>query len=179
MREEHSSRDTAARRHRESVPARIVAHRKRPRRLLDFGCGKSVDVEYFRSFGIDAEGYDPHYRPIDLPPLRGAFDLVVCTYVLNTLPPSARAEALAQMRRLLSARGRLVISVRDRVEVERERRPDWQPEADGWRTHRGTFQKGFDRSEVLELLAREGFVDPVVLRDHHGITVEAVLGRAV
>jgi SAM-dependent methyltransferase len=170
-----SSRETAAARRRESVPARIVAHRPRPRRLLDFGCGQSRDVEYYRSLGIDAEGYDPYHRPLELAPLAGAFDLVVCTYVLSTLPPAPREAALAQIRALLCPGGRLVLSVRDRDEVERERREDWIAEADGWRTHRGTFQRGFDLAETLALLAEAGFRQPLVLRAHHGITVEARL----
>jgi citrate synthase len=178
MTEELSSRKTAALRRRESVPARIVAHRRRPRRLLDYGCGRSRDVEYFRSLGIEAMGYDPFHAPIDLGPLAASFDLVMCTYVLGTLPPESRSAALAGVRRLLCPGGRLVVSVRDRIEVERERRASWLPEADGWRTHRGTFQKGFTRAEVLELLSQAGFTRPLVLRDHHGITVEAVLGPA-
>jgi SAM-dependent methyltransferase len=173
--EDPTSRETAADRDRESVPARIVAHRPRPARLLDFGCGQGRDLEYYRSLGISAEGYDPHWQPRELNAWAGAFDLVVCTYVLNTLPPEPRAAALADIRRVLAPGGRVIISVRDAAEVERERRPTWVRQLDGWRTHRGTFQKGFERDELIELLRIEGFIEPTVLRDHHGITIEAIL----
>ncbi len=171
---EPASRETAAPRKRESVPARLVVHRPRPRRLLDFGCGLSRDVAFFREHGIDAIGYDPYYHPRNLEGWSGGFEMVTCTYVLNTLPPFLRARVMDQIKRLLSSGGRLVLSVRTLSDVERERRPDWRPDEDGWRTHRGTFQKGFTLAGLLALLDEEGFVDPVILRKGHGLTVEAV-----
>jgi hypothetical protein len=53
--------------------------------------------------------------------------------------------------------------------------PTWVKQDDGWRTHRGTFQKGFESDELIELLRGQGFTRPLVLRDHHGITIEAHL----
>jgi hypothetical protein len=42
---------------------RVVAESARDasvRAVLDYGCGRGADVDYSRSLGIDAVGYDPH-----------------------------------------------------------------------------------------------------------------------
>lgn len=79
-------------------------------RVLDFGCGRGRDVEELVAQGYDAWGYDPHWSP-ERP--EGTFDTVVCTYVLNVLPPEGARAVLDAIRLLLrSPTGTAYITVR-------------------------------------------------------------------
>lgn len=101
---EHSWR-TAIARAKPSAPARWAEARGYLiGRVLDYGCGRGADVE---AFGLVA--YDPHWAP--LRPV-GAFDTVLCTYVLNVVDASTQREILADIASLLKPKGVAWISVR-------------------------------------------------------------------
>lgn len=50
---------------------------------LDYGCGKGTDVDFLNGKGIQTWRYDPHFFPDYVS--AGIHDVVLCTYVLNTL----------------------------------------------------------------------------------------------
>ncbi len=90
-------------------------------RILDYGCGRGVLLDAFRSLGHDAVGVERSDSPfqgttgilcgdlseLDLPP--GSFDLIVLWHVLEHLDEPAAT--LRQLHSLLRSDGRLVISV--------------------------------------------------------------------
>lgn len=79
------------------------------KRVLDFGCGRGQDAA---CLGIDR--YDPHFFP-DLP--RERPDIIVCSYVLNTLPKSRERVVLDEIKTLLKPYGVAYITVRRNVKT--------------------------------------------------------------
>lgn len=101
---------TAKERDAPSLPVRMLHGRGLLRgSVLDYGCGYGRDVEFLRSKGFDAEGYDPHYFP--QAPAR-KFDTIVCFYVLNVLLPDEQTAVLMDVARLLKPTGRAYFAVR-------------------------------------------------------------------
>lgn len=101
----HPTARTARARSTPSRPALALVGAGLPRgRVLDYGSGRGLDAEWY-----GWEAFDPHHGP-ELP--RGKFDTVVCTYVLNVLPPGQRAGVIRSARRLLRRGGRAYFSVR-------------------------------------------------------------------
>lgn len=78
-------------------------------RVLDFGCGLGQDVQFLRSQGIDATGYDPYYAP-EIPV--GKFDTILCLYVLNVLLPEEQAHVLMAVSEFLKESGHAYFAVR-------------------------------------------------------------------
>ncbi|RCK77078.1 MAG: HIT family hydrolase [Anaerolineae bacterium] len=89
-------------------------------RVLDFGCGLGVDVQFLKSKNLEAVGYDPYYFP-ERP--QGKFDTILCLYVLNVLLPEEQAHVLMAVSELLKPEGRAYFSVRRDIRH------------DGFRTH--------------------------------------------
>lgn len=74
-------------------------------RLLDFGCGKGFDRDYYKM-----EGYDPHYSK-EFP--KGKFDTITCNYVLNVLANDEEVLAVVKtLRGLLAVGGTCYLSIR-------------------------------------------------------------------
>ena len=98
-----------------SFPARFLAARGLVRpgeRLLDHGCGRGVDVLFFRSLGVEAYCYDPYYSP-DPSVLRPrGYDVVTSFFVLNVLPPRERRRVIRELARLVRPGGRVYVAVR-------------------------------------------------------------------
>ncbi|MGH2770688.1 MAG: methyltransferase domain-containing protein [Actinomycetota bacterium] len=159
-----SSHKTAMARTRESAVARLVVKhlvpRLRPERILDHGCGRGADVEYYARMGLQATGYDPHptfgydQRP------HHQFDLVVSAFVLNVLPnPWERLKALRDAERFLTSNGRLLVVTRSSAEIRRAAaQAGWQEYNDGFLSSeaRDTFQRGVDSWEIGVLAERAG-----------------------
>jgi Methyltransferase domain len=125
------------------------------RGLLDYGCGRGADVNYFRSLGIDADGYDPH-APFGFGESpNGLFMVVTLIFVLNVLPTvEARLEAMRETAARLAPDGVLIVATRSSAAVRREAaRRGWQAWGDGFVSHegRGTFQHGTDAEEIASL----------------------------
>lgn len=101
---------TAKERDAPSLPVRMLYGRGLLRgAVLDYGCGYGRDVEFLRSRGLDAEGYDPYYFPAT--PAR-KFDTIVCFYVLNVLFEDEQTAVLMDVARLLKPGGRAYFAVR-------------------------------------------------------------------
>lgn len=154
---------TAIARRRPSTPAtvltplikRVVAEgagRASVRAVLDYGCGRGADVDYFRSLGIDAVGYDPHVPFGFGEPPTGLFTVVTLTFVLNVLPTAeARLEVLRRAAARLAPDGVLFVATRSSATVRNEAtRRGWRACGDGFVSHegRGTFQHGMDIKEL-------------------------------
>lgn len=93
------------------------------RRVLDVGAGQGALVSRLSAAGVDAWGVDPFVaggarvlraRAEALPFPRGSFDMAVSALVLHYV--SDADHAMAEMRRVLAPRGRLVLA--DRVASE-------------------------------------------------------------
>lgn len=100
---------TAISRKDPSLPARIsveqgLIHGK----VFDWGRGKGADIEYFRSQGIEVQGWDPAYKK-DTPPESfepGSFHWVQLSYVLNVIPEKdTRMEILKEIYEFLPKKG--------------------------------------------------------------------------
>jgi len=88
-------------------------------KTLDYGSGKGYDAKFL---GFSA--YDPNHGPYEI---HGRFDIITCTYVLNTVPEEEREAILADIYWHLTPGGRAYITVRRDI-----KKPTW--------TKRGTFQ---------------------------------------
>jgi hypothetical protein len=77
--------------------------------VLDYGCGKCHDInnDHFR-----CDGYDPYWRP-KKPPLGKRYDLIICNYVLCTLPADERLQVLRDIQHYLYRDATAYISVRN------------------------------------------------------------------
>ena len=115
--------------------------------ILDYGCGRGVDVAFLRRLGYDADGYDPIYAPDTA--MRPGYNKVMLIYVLNVIEdPAERVRVLADA--WSRAEDDLLVAVRvGRKQLKRAR-----PMSDGYVTSIGTFQK-FYRSREIEKLLRE------------------------
>jgi len=78
-------------------------------RVLDFGCGTGVDVDFLRSKDFEVVGYDPNYAP-EIPD--GKFDTILCNYVLNVLLPEEQVQVLMAVAELLNPTGKAYFAVR-------------------------------------------------------------------
>jgi hypothetical protein len=146
-------RDTAIARTKPSLPMRwLVAngHVRVEQDVLDYGCGRGMDVSWLREeshsvYGSDVfikDGWDPVHREWVRPPYETSwqYDVVTMIYVANVIPPGEeRDEAL--MRALSCARpydGRLFVAVRRDIPAPgKGPRPAGQfyvelPEDEGW-----------------------------------------------
>ena len=130
------------------------------RAVLDYGCGRGADVDYFQSLGMDAVGYDPHapFGFAETP--TGLFLLVTLIFVLNVLPTvDARLEVLRTAAARLAPGGVLIVATRSSAAVRTQAaRNGWRAWGDGFVSHegRGTFQHGMDIEELVSLGERLG-----------------------
>jgi hypothetical protein len=129
-------------------------------RILDYGCGRGRDVEFYRSLGIAADGYDPYpgFGWTALP--EGEYDLISIAFVLNVIyNPYERLKALRAAVKYLAPSGCLVVATRSPWSISREAKSKgWDRFNDGFISHegRGTFQKGIGRAELVSLVERVG-----------------------
>lgn len=80
--------------------------------LLDFGCGKSHDADLLQEYK-----YDPYYFDnkwvFDY-----KYDIILCSYILNTLLKNDESKILKQLRLLLTKNGTAYITVRRNIKKE-------------------------------------------------------------
>lgn len=121
------------------------------RTVLDYGCGKGRDVEALVKWGYNAVGYDPNFRP-EKP--EGKFDAVMLNYVLCVLPERRQRQlVLKNAISHLHRDGLLGIAVRPARNIKAEaKKGKWKTHKDGWLTGAGTFQRGYESYEILEML---------------------------
>jgi len=111
--------------------------------FFDYGCGFGEDVQLLRDVGVEAEGWDPHYRPQT--PLSTA-DCVNLGYVLNVIEDVQEREQTLRAAFDLSQRA-LVVSVR--VDQSLNSGTEF---SDGLVTNSGSFQKIYTQSEFRQYL---------------------------
>jgi len=111
--------------------------------FFDYGCGFGEDIQLLRDSGVQAEGWDPHYRPQT--PLSAA-DCVNLGYVLNVIEEVQEREQTLRAAFDLARRA-LVVSVR--VDQSLNSGTEF---SDGLVTNSGSFQKIYTQSEFRQYL---------------------------
>ncbi len=111
--------------------------------FFDYGCGFGEDVQLLRDSGVQAEGWDPHYRPQT--PLSAA-DCVNLGYVLNVIEDVQEREQTLRAAFDLARRA-LVVSVR--VDQSLNSGTEF---SDGLVTNSCSFQKIYTQSEFRQYL---------------------------
>ena len=130
--------------------------------VLDYGCGRGDDVSYLNAIGVDATGYDPNlpmghaYGLMRRPPVAlAAYDVVLCTYVLNVIEDlGLRETILRQAFEYVKPGGHLLVTVR--AEGDTKPTPAWTRKGDGWLTSAGTFQKFWKDGELEDFASCVG-----------------------
>lgn len=138
------------------------------RTLLDHGCGRGSDVRFYRSRGLDADGYDPHPGFQWTKEPERLYDLVTHVFVLNVLSdPWQRIQALRHASQFLRPGGHLLAVTRSPAEIQaRASASGWPAHHDGyWSSEsRGTFQKGISTEEITALARLVG-LSPAVQQE--------------
>jgi len=150
-----------------SPVARMVVERVAPRfaisTLLDHGCGRGSDLDFYRDHGIEAYGWDPHpgFGFSDEP--ESQCDLVVHAFVLNVLEdPWQRVTALRHAAGFAKPGGHVLVATRSPKDIAAAAtRGSWTTHHDGfWSSEdKGTFQKGISRREI-ELIGLRARLEP-------------------
>jgi DNA phosphorothioation-associated putative methyltransferase len=110
------------------------------RTFFDYGCGKGDDLTGIRSLGIEAAGWDPHFRPEDV---RTAAEIVNLGFVINVIEDMAERIAALQGAYELT-QGVLSVSAM----LWSTSATKGRPFGDGYLTSRNTFQKYFSQGEL-------------------------------
>jgi DNA phosphorothioation-associated putative methyltransferase len=166
-----SAYKTAMHRKVASVPGKYAIETLQPKlkfkNILDWGCGRGMDVSYFNEQGLKAEGFDPHFSP-DMP--TGTYDFVTCSYVLNVIDKvSERKKCLTNIWWKLNTDGHALITIRPHMEIYKQahgyylakknkmRKDSWRIHTDGFITTRGTFQTLMNAPALCRLIKGCGF----------------------
>jgi DNA phosphorothioation-associated putative methyltransferase len=114
------------------------------RTFFDYGCGKGDDVRTLSANGIDASGWDPHFRP---EAALCSADTVNLGFVINVIEDlDERVDAL---RRAYScANDVLAIAAM----LASQQPPDGRMHGDGYLTSRNTFQKYFTQVQLRDFI---------------------------
>jgi hypothetical protein len=102
-------------------------------RVLDYGCGRGEDCDESNWFG-----FDPNTDRADHQiPLRGRYDFVLCTYVLNVIPtPQKQDQVIRRLRKRVMPSGRLYVTVRRGIPEHMEGNGQWTVELDAPVVHK-------------------------------------------
>ena len=144
----HNSHLTAMARKSHPVPVRwLLSQGLVHGHVLDYGCGRCKELNnmliahYPQIKSIT--NYDPFYAPEEpIQPNRlgdGWYDVILCTYVLCTLPSDADLDVLRKVRRLLRTNGVAYITVRAD-----------EPKQGYGISRKGTFQRKVELSYLHE-----------------------------
>ncbi|OON62699.1 hypothetical protein B0920_04450 [Massilia sp. KIM] len=114
------------------------------RSFFDYGCGKGDDLRTLCANGIDATGWDPHFRP-DVPLLMA--DTVNLGFVINVIEDVE--ERVAALRGAYAcANGVLSVAAM----LASQQPPDGRMHGDGYLTSRNTFQKYFTQVQLRDFI---------------------------
>lgn len=124
--------------------------------VLDYGCGKCKELNDKYIGGVpgvlSVVNYDPHWHPAPFSPLGqypinypkhsdwGAYDVVLCTYVLCTVEEREQKPILKRIRSLLRPNGVAYITVRND-----------EPKQGYGVSSKGTFQRKVELPFLYEL----------------------------
>ncbi len=123
--------------------------------VLDYGCGKGDDVQSLQNAGINARGWDPHFRPD--PQQLAKADVVNLGFVLNVI--EERDERVKALRRAFTlTKGCLAVSV---MLIGKGDLSNSRPYKDGFITSRKTFQKYYTQGEIKEFITESLDVSPI------------------
>ncbi|NYZ14802.1 DNA phosphorothioation-associated putative methyltransferase [Azospirillum sp. RWY-5-1] len=115
--------------------------------VFDYGCGRGDDVAALALAGVEASGWDPHWRP-DAEIAEA--DVVNLGFVLNVIErPEERVETARKayaLARVCLCVGVMLVGKGSVVGLRRL--------GDGYVSNRGTFQKYFTQAEAKGLLER-------------------------
>lgn len=125
--------------------------------ILDYGCGRGDDIAILEEAELPVRGWDPHYAPDTN--LSEPADVVNLGFVLNVIEePSERTETLRKAfglcRRCLS----VAVMIAGRVRID-----EMQVYRDGHVSQRGTFQKYYAQSELMQFVRKTIGVEPVTV----------------
>jgi len=85
-------------------------------RVLDYGCGRGMDVQDLESKNFTVYGFDPAHFPIKP---KGKFNTILATYVLNIiLHPLERINTIKEIQSYLRKNGNAYVTVRRDVPRE-------------------------------------------------------------
>lgn len=125
--------------------------------ILDYGCGRGRDVEFYQALGLQASGYDPHIPFGFAEKPRSTYDMVCIVFVLNvTWDPFLRLQIVRQAVKYLRKGGYVLIATRSAEAINREaHEKQWTEFGDGYWSHKGkrTFQKGISLDELSDILS--------------------------
>jgi len=123
--------------------------------VLDYGAGRGHGSRKYglESFEPYVKSFTPTYRASDDIP-RGAYEGLLNLNVLNVLPPEIRREAVETMVDTLRPGGYGIITTRGKDVLSALKNPASRAmdEPMSLLTSKGTYQKGFTKSELLEYL---------------------------
>lgn len=96
--------------------------------VFDFGCGRGDDIRFLTEMGIQADGWDPHYRSSSL---QREADIVNLGYILNVIEDGeerldvvSRAWNLARKLLIVAAQVVLMIASVTRFHITMAMSPD-------------------------------------------------------
>jgi len=72
--------------------------------VLDYGCGRGFDVEYYK-----IDGYDPNWFPVDI---TKKYDTITCNFVLNVVTEEVQDIIISKVKSLLKPYGKAYFTVR-------------------------------------------------------------------
>ena len=140
-----NSARTAIKRVKPSAPLKFILETFgdsiKDRTILDYGCGHGYDVKYLCENGFNAYGWDPYNSDNDFPD--NTFDIVLLTYVLNTIETDDDIKCTLQSAwNKVTDKGMLIITGRRAKEVLRAaKKGHWKVvNHGGFLTNSGSFQ---------------------------------------
>jgi DNA phosphorothioation-associated putative methyltransferase len=124
--------------------------------VFDYGCGQGDDLRILAASGIEASGWDPHFRR---DAARVPAPVVNLGFVLNVIEdPAERRDALRSAWELTQKVLSVATMIAGQVPVGGLR-----SHGDGYVTSRGTFQKYFQHAELRALIAQALTANPVAV----------------
>lgn len=148
-----NSEKTAISRKKASVPTRDLYQKNLiVGNVLDFGCGKGKDLDFLLSKNVFIDGYDKYYHPHCK--FKTGYDTIVCNYVLNVISDlSERINVIKQIINLLKPNGIAYITTRTDNDIHKSANEKWTKYNDGFKTTKGTFQKGYNVNELKSFVS--------------------------
>lgn len=170
----NSSHKTAISRKTPSIPAKYVVNKLLPelkfQSILDWGCGKGMDLKLFQEAGLETAGYDPYYLP-QKP--RAKFDFGTCTYVINTIQDDLERRCiLANLYSHIKYGGHVLVTVRGPLEIYNSSiKNAWRFHLDGFITSSGTFQCAISARDLCSLLDQIGYQSIIIKNTYKRVMV--------